>query len=229
MATQKNRKRSKRVTSAPTERGQRTQRALMDAALDLMAKGRSFNSLSMREVTMKAGVVPTAFYRHYKDMNELAMAVVDDCGRALRPLLRQARFEGASSKDIIRASMLTYRKFVEKQPRYFMVASGERHGGSPVVRAAIQHEIQLFVDEMVEDLQQLQLLPNLSPASTRTICDLVVNTMLSAASEILDWQKKGRAYEQQRMDNYVQQLRIIFFGAAQWCDQPPTGKKSQPA
>src|SRR5689334_18618225 len=110
---------------APTERGQRTQRAMMDAALDLMEGGRSFNSLSMREVTKVAGVVPTAFYRHFRDMSELGLALVDDVGRSLRPLLREARLKGASYKDIIRGSVLIYKKYVEENPRYFLVASGE--------------------------------------------------------------------------------------------------------
>jgi TetR/AcrR family transcriptional regulator, fatty acid biosynthesis regulator len=202
--------------TAPTERGQRTQRALMDAALDLMAKGRSFNSLSMREVTLAAGVVPTAFYRHYRDMNELGLALVADCGRALRPLLRQARMEGASSKDIIRSSFLTYKKYVEEHPRYFMVAAGERHGGSPLIREAIRREIELFVEEMAEDLHALKLLPNMSLPTIRNICDLVVNTMLSAASEIGDLPKMGPRRERERIERYIQQLRVIFFGAAQW-------------
>jgi TetR/AcrR family transcriptional regulator, fatty acid biosynthesis regulator len=208
--------------TAPTERGQRTQRALMDAALDLMAKGRSFNSLSMREVTMAAGVVPTAFYRHYRDMNELGLALVDDCGRALRPLLRKARLEGASSKDIIRSSFLTYKKYVEEHPRYFMVASGERHGGSPLIRKAIRNEIDLFVEEMAQDVQALRLLPNMSLPTIRNICDLVVNTMLSAASEIGDLPKRGPQQERERTERYIQQLRVIFFGAAQWREKSAT-------
>ena len=43
----------------------RTRQALMDAALDLVAKKAPFSSLSLREVTKRAGVVPTAFYRHF--------------------------------------------------------------------------------------------------------------------------------------------------------------------
>lgn len=201
----------------------------MDAALDLMAQGRSFNSLSMREVAMEAGVVPTAFYRHYRDMNELALAVVDDCGRALRPLLREARMQAATSKDIIRGSMQIYKQFVEENPRYFLVASGERHGGSPVVRNAIQHEIGLFVEEMAEDLRRLRLLPHLSPAAIHNVCDLVVNTMLSAASEILDLSRKSRKHQQARMENYVQQMRVIFFGAALWREKPAPARSKRRA
>jgi AcrR family transcriptional regulator len=209
-------KTGKPPAGAPTERGQRTRRTLMDAVLDLMAEGRSFNSLSMREVTQAAGLVPTAFYRHFGDMNALGLALVDDCCGALRPLLHQARMEGSTSKDIIRGSFLTYVQYVKERPRYFLVASGERHGGAPVIREAIRREIDLFVEEMAQDLHALRLLPNMSLATIRNICDLVVNTMLSAASDISDLPKMGQKREREKIESYVQQLRVIFFGAAQW-------------
>jgi AcrR family transcriptional regulator len=204
------------VAPAPTERGQRTQRALIDAALELMEGGRSFNSLSMREVTRVAGVVPTAFYRHFADMDELGLAMVDDVGRSLRPMLRRARMEGATATDIIRGSMQIYGRYVEEHPRYFLVASGERHGGSPVIREAIRREVDYFVDEMTDDLKQLRLLPDLNAATIRNICELVVNTMLSAASDILDRRKADSRVRAQQIENYVQQLRVIFLGAATW-------------
>lgn len=205
--------------AAITARGQRTQRALMDAALELMEKGRSFNSLSMREVTQAAGIVPTAFYRHYADMNELGLAMVDNVGRSLRPLLRQARIEGQSYKDIIRGSFLIYRKYVEEHPRYFLVASGERHGGSPLMRKAIDREVSQFVEEMAQDLQALNLLPGTTPGTLTNICALVVDTMLSAASELIDLRGARADVREVKTEAYIQQLRIIFLGAATWRDR----------
>jgi AcrR family transcriptional regulator len=191
---------------------------MMDAALDLMEGGRNFNSLSMREVTKVAGVVPTAFYRHFRDMNELGLALVDDVGRSLRPLLREARLKGVSYKDIIRGSVLVYKKYVEENPRYFLVASGERHGGSPIMRAAIRREISRFIDEMAQDLMELRLLQNLDAAILRNVCDLVVNTMLSAAADILDMSRIGSELDDDIIEHYVQQLRVIWMGAAVWRD-----------
>ena len=51
-----------RVTAEPVsrqERKLRTRQALLDAALELLAD-RGFASLSLREVTKQAGIVPTA-------------------------------------------------------------------------------------------------------------------------------------------------------------------------
>jgi AcrR family transcriptional regulator len=207
---------AREVDDAPTERGRRTRRALLDGALDLMHSGRSYNSLSLREVTHAAHVSPAAFYRHFRDMNELCLALVDDCGRTLRPLLREARVAGASSTDIIRGSMLIYRRFVQENPRYFLVASGERHGGSPIMRAAIRHEITRFIDEMAQDVQDLRLLPHMTPTLIRNVCELGVNTMLSAASDILDVARTDTRALNEMYEDYIWQMRLIFLGAAKW-------------
>jgi AcrR family transcriptional regulator len=199
-----------------TERGRRTRRAIMDAALELFAPGRSFKSISLREVAGAAGIVPTAFYRHFRSMDQLALALVDDCGRTLRIQLRRMRLQNHGSKHLIRDSFLLFRDYVEAHPKYFAVVSGERHGGSPLVREAIRTEIERFIEEMAEDISALSLLPNLSWHTLLNVCDLVVNTILSAASEILDWPKGSERLRKKRSEAYVQQLHILFFGAASW-------------
>ena len=84
------------------ERKQRTRESLLDAALTLMNHGRSFTSLGLREITREAGVVPTSFYRHFKDMDELGLALVEAGGMTLRRLLREARKNSQPGSDIAR-------------------------------------------------------------------------------------------------------------------------------
>jgi hypothetical protein len=50
------------------------------------------------------------------------------------------------------------------------------------------------------------------------ICGLVVNTMLNAASDILDLPADQPRVEQELIENFVSQLRVIFLGASQWRD-----------
>jgi AcrR family transcriptional regulator len=58
-------KRSNAVSRS--ERKDLTRTNLLQAALTLMGKGRSFTSLALREIAREAGVVPTAFYRHFRN------------------------------------------------------------------------------------------------------------------------------------------------------------------
>src|ERR1700689_3834144 len=58
------------------ERRQLNHQALLDAALELLEE-QSFSSLSLRQVTREAGIGPTAFYRHFDDMEETRVVLVD--------------------------------------------------------------------------------------------------------------------------------------------------------
>lgn len=206
--------------SAPTERGQRTRRGLIDAALELMLEGRSFDSLSLREVTRRAGIVPAAFYRHFREMEELGLAIVDECGRGLRGMLREVRQVGLPTEDIVRQSVLVFKHYVETNPQYFRVAA-DRHSRSPTMREAVRHEVDRFIDEMVGDVIAIGTLNHLSPVTLRNVCDLVVNTMLNAAVEILDLANEDPAIGQARIEVFVQQLLLVFVGAGAWQEKPP--------
>src|ERR1044071_9194919 len=198
------------------QRKQRTREALMDAALTLMSRGTSFTGLGLREVAREAGVVPTAFYRHFRDMDELGLALVEEGGVTLRRLLREARRGGVPLTHVIRNSVRIYTEFLRAHPREFLFVAGERSGGSPAIRAAVRREIQHFANEMAPDLRALNILPNLSTPTLQMICGLVVNTMISAAGDILDLPPKQPRAEEELIDNFVKQLRLIFLGAVAW-------------
>ena len=51
-----------------SERRETTRQALLDAALDALGSGLSFDRLSLRRVTQSAGVSPGAFYRYFATM-----------------------------------------------------------------------------------------------------------------------------------------------------------------
>ncbi|MYT26780.1 TetR family transcriptional regulator, partial [Streptomyces sp. SID7760] len=65
----------------------KTRRALLDAALSLLEE-QNLGSLGLREVTRVAGVTPTAFYRHFRDTEELGIALVDEALQSLHAAVR---------------------------------------------------------------------------------------------------------------------------------------------
>jgi AcrR family transcriptional regulator len=201
-------------------RKQRTREALLEAALRLMRQGSSFTGLSLREVAREAGVVPTAFYRHFRGMDELGLALVEEGGVTLRRLLREARRGPVDFTDMIRGSVLAYKRYVEDNRLQFLFVAGERAGGSPVIREAIRREVTHFTNEMAQDLRALNALPGLSTATLQMICGLVVNSMLNAAIDILDLPPKRSDLEQELVENFVKQMRVIFLGAQRWKERP---------
>src|SRR6476620_10395225 len=72
------------------ERKEATRQRLLDVTLQWIAN-RSLDSISLREVARAAGIVPTAFYRHFDSMDQLGVELVDDCMRSLRQMIRDAR------------------------------------------------------------------------------------------------------------------------------------------
>ncbi|RYZ78033.1 MAG: TetR family transcriptional regulator, partial [Moraxellaceae bacterium] len=48
---------------------------IIDAALALVGPHRSVSTLSLREVAREAGIAPNSFYRHFRDVDELAIAL----------------------------------------------------------------------------------------------------------------------------------------------------------
>lgn len=201
-------------------RKQRTRDALIDAALQLMNEGRSFNSLGLREITRAAGVVPTSFYRHFRDTSELGLVLVEESGLTLRRMLREARRTGLPVGDMIRRSVQVYCDFVQANRLHFLFAAGERHGGSLVIRSAIRNEVTQFTAEMTQDLRHLGVFPSLSPDALQMVCGLVVSTMLNAATDILDVPLDDKALLKAQEDLLVKQLRVIFLGAMFWKDKP---------
>jgi AcrR family transcriptional regulator len=209
-------------------RKRRTREALMEAALRLMSEGRSFTGIGLREVAREAGVVPTAFYRHFRDMDELGLALVEEGGTTLRRLLREARRDGLPVSDVIRNSVRIYKSYLDEHPREFLFVASERSGGSPVIRAAVRREVEHFTNEMAQDLRDLRYLPHLSMETLQMICGLVVQLMLGAVGDILDLPPRQPRLEDRLLDKFVRQLRLIFLGAAAWREEPRGGGSSAP-
>jgi TetR/AcrR family transcriptional regulator, fatty acid biosynthesis regulator len=202
--------------STRVELKERTRQRLCEAALSLIGEGRGFTSLSLREITREAGVVPAAFYRHFPDLDQLGLALVEMGGVTLRRLLRDVRRDGIPPADMLRGSVLIYKRFVEERSLVFRFVASERGGGSPVIRNAIRNEETHFASEMAQDLRALGAFTDLSGTSLQMVCGLVVSTMLNAASDILDLPKGHTRQEQELVDNFVRQLRVIFIGARYW-------------
>ena len=139
------------------ERKRRTRQALLDAALELLEE-QSFSSLSLRQVTRAAGIVPTAFYRHFDDMEELGLALIDESFRTLRAMIRAARSDPRTYERVIRTSVEILVRHVHEHDDHFRFIARERFGGVAVLRHAIRSEIRLFASELAIDLARFPYL-----------------------------------------------------------------------
>ncbi|MBE1276991.1 HTH-type transcriptional repressor FabR [Enterovibrio baiacu] len=186
---------------------EKTRRTLIDAAFSQLSADRSFSSLSLREVAREAGIAPTSFYRHFKDMDELGLTMVDEGGLLLRQLMRQARQRIATEGSVVRTSVETFMEFIESSPNVFRLLLRERSGTSTAFRAAVAREIQHFVAELTEYFEAKTGLTRDEAYNQAEAC---VTLVFSSGAEALDLDKRARAELAERL---VTQLRMIAKGA----------------
>jgi AcrR family transcriptional regulator len=209
---------SKPARAAPvTRRAQkeRTRVALLDAALRLLAR-KSFGSLGLREVAREAGVVPTAFYRHFDSMEELGLVLIDDSFRTLRRMIRDARSEPLAYGDVIRSSAEILVRHVHAHRLHFRFIARERSSGVPALRQAIRAEIRLFSSELATDLGRFPYLDRWSTEDLGMFATLIVNTMVSTAEEIVEAPSGRPEIEHEIVRRAEKQLRLIAFGVPVW-------------
>lgn len=198
------------------EKKLKTRQGLLDAALKLLEGEQSFVSLSLREVTREAGIVPTAFYRHFRDMDELGLALVDESFRTLRQMMRAARTGTFPTEQLVRRSVQAFVAHVRANDRYFQFVLRERAGGRIALRNAIRTELRLFVSELATDLGRFPALNTWQTEDLQMMAGLIVSTMVNAVLDILDL-PAGRPEDEEQMALVLEkQLRLVLLGAAQW-------------
>lgn len=194
------------------ERKERTRRALLDAALR-QASERGFAGLSLREVAKQAGVVPTAFYRHFESMDELGVTLVEESMRALRTMIRDARGVGGGSTDLIRSSVRTLAEHVRTHEEHYWFLVRERYGGTGAVRQTIGVELRLLTGELAVDLARFDGLRAWSTEDLRMLADVIVSAMLASVLELLE-ARPGT--DEEIVAAAERKLRLIFIGVPHW-------------
>ena len=201
--------------STRLEKKLKTRHNLMSAALKLVEEGQHFSNVSIREIAKNAQVVPTSFYRHFTDMDDLGLALVDELSLVLRQLMRKARQEVVNPKLIISNSVALYVDHVYENRSFFVFMSQELTGGSARLRESLRSELLYFANELAADLKRLNLINHLPLDIADQLCLQVIMTVAMNTPELLDLDKGSQALEklQQRMEI---QLRMVFLGAANW-------------
>ncbi len=101
--------------------GDRLRYDLLDAAADLMAEKGDIDGVSLRAIAARAGVSPTAVYRHFDDHVSLLRAAVEHCWREFEAALLSASHPEQDPFERMRASGRAYMAFAFEQPGKYRV------------------------------------------------------------------------------------------------------------
>jgi len=198
------------ILSTRAEQKLLTRRSLMDSALAQLSADRGFGSLSLREVAREAGIAPTSFYRHFADLDELGLVLVDEGGVALRQLMRQARKRIARNGSAISTSVETFMEYLGNNANLFRLMLRERTGGSKPFRTAIKAEIDHFVTELADDLRRFAEEQRKPLSDARLVAEAMVTLVFNQGADALDATPKEREELKIKLKT---ELRMILVGS----------------
>ncbi|SDH85581.1 transcriptional regulator, TetR family [Pseudomonas benzenivorans] len=181
-------------------------RLLLDAALRLTSTSRSLSSLGLRELAREAGLNPNTFYRHFKDVDDLGLAVIREIATQLRQPLRDLRREAAlravqsSQEDrpkllgidlgrgrrVCHETVQLFFDFVGANAEAFILGVRELHGASLVLRAALGEVMDAFGADMAEDIVEFKLLPGIvEPAVVLQVSNLISRNLFQLSLDYI--------------------------------------------
>jgi len=192
-----------------------TRQALLEAVLELMNRDKSFDAISLREVTREVGITPAAFYRHFPDMDSLGLELVSTSFRTLREMLKTVRVNPAPEQNVVRRSVETFVTYVRAQRRHFQFIARERFGGVAALREEIDHELTLLVSELATDLARYPNASKWTNEDLQVLANLMIGAMIRIVEQLLMARRRGED-DAEWIDMGEKQLRLVVLGALQW-------------
>lgn len=207
------------TTATRREQKQRTREALLDAAAGLL-EHQNLSSLGLREVTRAVGIAPAAFYRHFRDMDELGAELVERSLSDLLPVIRDARQGSGDADEAVRRTLDVLAAYVEKQQGPFRIIARERSGGVAPVRQAIADKLRQATEELADDLGGQPGYEGWKRDDLTMLAGMFVNHAVQLASTLLDV-PADQPEEAQRLIRLARrQLHLIILGRRHWLDEP---------
>ena len=207
-------------------------RLLMEAALTLTAKSRSLNALGLRELARDAGLNPNTFYRHFANIDELGLAIIEEMSQQIRQPLRDLRRQAAESMmpselanisweenpalNLQKANLVTqatvklFFDYVLQNPNAFIIGVRELHGASPVLRQALRKVMADFAADMALDIRELNLLPMLGEDTAQEVATTVSREMFQLSMDYIEQPEQRKQILQQAESLVI----TLFTGAA---------------
>jgi len=188
------------IAATRQEQKQRTREALLDAAASLL-ENQNLSSLGLREVTRAVGIAPAAFYRHFRDMDELG--------------------QGSSDPDeSVQSTLDVLATYVGSHQGPFRIIARERSGGVAPVRRAIGDRLRQATEELADDLARLPGYEDWRRDDITMIAGMFVNHVVQLASALLDVPADQPEEARRLLSLARRQLHLIVVGRRHWLDEP---------
>ncbi|EOR09246.1 MULTISPECIES: HTH-type transcriptional repressor FabR [Acinetobacter] len=187
-----------------------TKEELFQATLNLIGPQKSIASLSLREIAREAGIAPNSFYRHFKDIDELAIALIDQSGLVLRRIIREARLQASKQQSIIRSSVEVFIQQLNTDEGNLSLLLREGYTGSTSYKAAVDRQLNFFQQELQEDLIRLERLNNSKLSHADLAAKAITQLVFNMGAKVLDLPTEQRT---EVAEQTMVMIRMILEGA----------------
>ncbi|WP_431437353.1 HTH-type transcriptional repressor FabR [Acinetobacter lwoffii] len=187
-----------------------TKEELFQAALNLIGPQKSISSLSLREVAREAGIAPNSFYRHFKDIDELAIELIDRAGIVLRQILHEARLQASRQNSIIRSSVEVFIAQLDADEGNLSLLLREGYTGSKPYKQAVERQLNYFQQELQEDLIRLERLNNKKLFHPDIAAKAITQLVFNMGANVIDMPAEDR---KEIAEQTMIMIRMILEGA----------------
>jgi AcrR family transcriptional regulator len=203
-----------RINPEKKEERERVALSLLRATLELAA-AHGFSSLGLREVSRAAGIAPTSFYRHFADMEELGLALIESLvGRLVGEL---SNAEGLAHDGLLEAFVNRAFAAAAADPELFRFVLAERVGSIGSFREALALRLGVISHALRATTTSERALAPVAatPRDADADADAVVLLVFDACGKMLD---RGREHLPALAEQLRRQARLLL--------SPPTEASS---
>ena len=163
-----------------------TKEELFQATLNIIGSQKSIASLSLREVAREAGIAPNSFYRHFKDINELAIELIERSGLVLRQILHTARIKASKQSSIIRSSVVVFIEQLDADEGNLSLLLREGYTGSTQYKLAVEKQLNYFQQELQEDLILIERINHSKLAHPDLVAKAITQLVFNMGAKVID-------------------------------------------
>ena len=183
---------------------------LLAAALRLIGPHRSVSSLSLREVAREAGIAPNSFYRQFRDIDELAVALIDLAGQSLRRIVGAARHRAASGRSLVHGSVEAFMEQLRADDRLLHVLLREGTVGSDAFKRAVDRELSFFEEELRVDLIRLAAMDDVELYEPALVARSITRLVFAMGATAMDLPPEK---DPELIEQLSEMVRLIITGS----------------
>lgn len=182
---------------------------IIAATLKLLGPNRSISTLSLREIAREAGIAPNSFYRHFRNLDELAVALIDLAGESLRQIIVEARERANSDQSVVQGCTDAFMEQLRADNRLLHIFLREGTVGSDAYKRAVERQLNFFEDELQRDMRRLAKFKKSGLHEPRLTAKAITRLVFTLGATALDMPEDKRTELSQQI---VMMVRIILAG-----------------